>query len=316
MRHFSSLVVALAVLLPLTVFAASTASPSSASTPSSQPHSQPLLNDYGNNRDHDREPTDFSTTSHLLDPRQDLTSLIPILPVLADVLTRMQRILLLLKAQFFQDVATLISGLADLMEAPLPAQLRGLVNTATDLLGGLGPVLRFIGKIDFESITDSLQALFEPAFVAGRVQLVKDVSRLVTADVVREFVKVVQDIGPVSLVFSSLSLFLSSVFTHYYFSYSFFLAPLFVLTFCMVLSVFPSQPWIPLNSFPYCIPSLFLHFMFNRPCPTRSYLALQSISSTPPTPRPNNSTPQRNITNCSLPPNHSLYQRHRSSSRP
>lgn len=222
MRHFSPLVVVLAVLLPVTILAASTGSPSSTSTSSSQPHSQPLLNDYGNNHDHDHDPTDFSTTSHLLDPRQDLTSLIPILPVLADVLTRMQRILLLLKAQFFQDVATLISGLADLMEAPLPAQLRGLVNTATDLLGGLGPVLRFIGKIDFESITDSLQALFEPAFVAGRVQLVKDVSRLVTADVVREFVKVVQDIGPVSLVFSSLSLFLSSFFILSFFLLFFF----------------------------------------------------------------------------------------------
>ncbi|KAH7021424.1 uncharacterized protein B0I36DRAFT_388133 [Microdochium trichocladiopsis] len=174
MRTISAFTIAMAILMPATILATVVHPSSSASSP---------------------YPDDDDTmhATALLEARQNLGTT---LSQLSDLVSILNQIVTSLKPQFFEDMSTLITGLADLMAAPLPAQLRGLINTATDLLGGLGPVLRFIGKIDFASLTESAQGLFEPQFVADRVKLMKDVSGLITTQFIQKVVDVVDELAP------------------------------------------------------------------------------------------------------------------------
>lgn len=138
----------------------------------------------------------------------DLTTLVPeLLPLLRTVTSFIAG-----RPSFLEDMATVVIGLGQILAAPFPAQTRGLINTATDLLGGLGPLLQFVAQIDFARITASLRELFDADFIEGAVRMVREVSRVVTAEFVGQVVKIVGDIAPVSslsFLFLSLLSFLS-----------------------------------------------------------------------------------------------------------
>ncbi|KXJ87092.1 hypothetical protein Micbo1qcDRAFT_179343 [Microdochium bolleyi] len=134
----------------------------------------------------------------------DLVTLVPdLIPLLRTVTAFLAG-----RPSFLEDLATAIIGLGQILAAPFPAQTRGLINTATDLLGGLSPLLQFVAQIDFARITTSLKGLFDPDFIEGAVRMIKEVSGVITTEFVTQIVQIVRDIAP---LISAMSEFLTAL---------------------------------------------------------------------------------------------------------
>ncbi|KAI1847928.1 hypothetical protein JX265_001937 [Neoarthrinium moseri] len=168
MRFFKAFTTALAVSIPVAAVA----------KPSAEASFDSLLT-----RD------EFAQFAKLaLAPRQDIPDLGDALKNLLDLLKELQSFL---NPAFFGDVRTVVTGLADLLEAPFANTTRGIVFTAADALGKvdlvglldqISPLLDSLGKLDIGGLIDKLSPLLDSLGKIDIAGLVDAATGLLTPD--------------------------------------------------------------------------------------------------------------------------------------